>query len=136
MELIRITVNGDIFSCRANCTVEQAVISIRSRYGLQFGGLVSEDGAYLLQGDLISDAVGAISFTGGQPIQQGVKLILTTPFILFCRTCPFFCLSHYVCTPFFCLFPYVCTPSHLNIFLDACIYLYYIFSPLFHCYFV
>ena len=75
MAYIQISVNGSVFRCRAESTVGSAVFTIRSRYGLQFGGLVSEDGVDLLEDELLSDAIGAISFTGGQPIQQGMKFI-------------------------------------------------------------
>ena len=73
MSYVQITVNGYIFKCRANCTVELALSTIRSRYGLRFGGLVTEDGVALLQTDLISDAAGEISFIGGQSVLQGVN---------------------------------------------------------------
>ena len=65
-----IAVNANVFPCPDNWTVDQAKAEIRCAYGLQFGYLQA-DGVPLLGIRLIGDIVGALSFTGGQPIQQG-----------------------------------------------------------------
>ena len=68
-----ILVNGTIsFPCPIEATIDQAKIEIRSRYGLQFGGLEDSNGALMDGSVLIGATVGAISFVAGQPI-QGMK---------------------------------------------------------------
>ncbi len=82
MPNVYITVNRNNLVCDANATVEQILLLIRSVYCLQGGGLVKEDGAYLLLEQRLSDVVGAISYTGGQKaIQHGVKLFVYIPLI-------------------------------------------------------
>ena len=75
MAHIHIALNGETFICPTKWTVDVALEEIRSRYGIQFGGLVCEDGTALCRTDLITAAVGAISFSGGRLIHQGVTLI-------------------------------------------------------------
>ena len=66
-----IVVNGNNFPCPVGATVDQAESRIRSRFGLQFGGLEDDNGALIDGTALIGATVGALSFVGGQPIQHG-----------------------------------------------------------------
>ena len=67
-----VLVNGKNFSCSVGSTVEQIETRIRSRFGLQFGGLVDDNGALMDDKALIGTAVGTISFVDGEPaVQQG-----------------------------------------------------------------
>ena len=61
-----------IFPCPVSATVKQAENRIRSRYGLQFGGLEDQNGALINTNARIGLAVGTISFVGGRPIIQGL----------------------------------------------------------------
>eukprot|EP01031_Cornospumella_fuschlensis_P030373 gene30373-36700_t len=63
-----ISVNGTVFSCPVGWTVDQAEARIRSRFGLQFGGLEA-DSIPQLGDNLISNITGTLAFAGGQPVQ-------------------------------------------------------------------
>ena len=65
-----ITVNGEVFPCPNDWTVDQAKAEIRSAYLLAGGGLRA-DGVPLLGTQRIGDTAGALSFAGGQSTQQG-----------------------------------------------------------------
>ena len=69
METKDINVNGQVFRCPIEWTVEEAESKIRSRYGLQIGG-IEEDGIPVLGTARIKDVAGPLTFVGGQPIQQ------------------------------------------------------------------
>ena len=60
-------VNGQVFRCSVEWTVEQAETRIRSFYGLQNGGIV-EDGDPVLGTQLISSLTGTLAFVGGQQL--------------------------------------------------------------------
>ncbi len=64
-----IAVNGKIFRCPIEWTVEQARCEIRSRYVLP-GGDIEEDGVPLLGSVLIRLTSGALVFVAGQTIQS------------------------------------------------------------------
>ena len=68
--------NGDILRCPISSTVEQALMSIRSKYCLFGGILEDEDGGAVVDGAaLISTTVGGLSFVGGRDnsqMQQGI----------------------------------------------------------------
>jgi hypothetical protein len=65
-----ITVNGEVFPCPNDWTVDEAKAEIRSFYVLAGGGL-QEGGVPLLGTQRIRDTAGALSFVGGKQIQQG-----------------------------------------------------------------
>ncbi len=72
---IRVIVNGAIFNCPIDWTVEEAEARIRSRYVLEGGG-VEENGIPVLATAQISALAGALTFAGNQP---GML-----PFLSFC----------------------------------------------------
>ncbi len=59
-----ITVDGNIYQCPTDWTVEQAEGSIRHRYGLQ-GGEIEHDNLAVLGTTLISTFTGNLVFVGG-----------------------------------------------------------------------
>ncbi len=61
--------DGNIYQCPTEWTVEQAEGSIRSRYGLQ-GGEIEHDNVAVLGTTLISTFTGNLVFVGNQSIQQ------------------------------------------------------------------
>ena len=69
-----ITVNGEVFPCPTDWTVDEAEPRIRSFYVLAGGGLRA-DGLPLLGTKRIGDTVGALSFVGGQQTQLGKSAV-------------------------------------------------------------
>ena len=69
-----ITVNGKVFSCPNDWTVNQAKTRIRSFYLLAGGGLRA-GGRPLLGTKPIGETVGTLSFVGGKQIQQGKSAV-------------------------------------------------------------
>ena len=69
-----IIVGTQIFPCPIGWTVNQARDEIRSRFGLQNGGL-DENGIPVLGSAMISSFRGNLTFVGGQFIQQQGKII-------------------------------------------------------------
>ena len=62
--------NGEDFNCPKEWNVEKAEARIRTRYGLQFGG-IEANGVAVLSTSLISSLAGDLAFVGGKPIQAG-----------------------------------------------------------------
>ena len=71
---ITVLVNGEVFRCPNDLTADQAVTSIRTFYGLQFGGLQA-GGVLLLGSQRIESTVEALSFVGGLQTQQGKSAV-------------------------------------------------------------
>ena len=84
-----ITVNGEVFPCPNDWTVDQAETRIRSFYVLAGGGL-REGGVPLLGTQRIGDTVGALSFVGGQQTQQGKTVTEVLIFFLMYSLCYLF----------------------------------------------
>jgi hypothetical protein len=74
MEISQIHVNGEVFNCPRDWSVEMAESRIRTRYGLQFGA-IEADGIAVFLTSLISNLPGDLAFVGGQPIQAGIILL-------------------------------------------------------------
>lgn len=64
-----IAVNGQVYHCPTEWTVEKATDRIKLGYGLQNGG-IEQDNVPVLGTALISSLTGDLAFVGGQPIQQ------------------------------------------------------------------
>ena len=69
-----ITVNGEVFRCPVDWTVEETIRRIRSRYVLQGGG-IDHNNVPVLATDLVSSFTGTLVFVGGQPKQPGKHFI-------------------------------------------------------------
>jgi hypothetical protein len=73
--------DGHVFRCRSRWTVDEAKAKIRMAYGLEFGGIHDQVGAFG-ETDVIGDAVGDLTFVGGRdlpPPQPAIATAITQP---------------------------------------------------------